>query len=50
MTEEEYSVSQPENGEIEFSVQHPSNSFQMPVKAARGLAKTILTVTESEEK
>lgn len=43
---DEYSVDQPENGSIQFSVQHPSNRYEMPVEAARGLAKSILEFTE----
>jgi len=47
---DEYSVSQPQDDKIQFSVQHPSNTFVMPVEAARGFGKAILESTEGEDK
>lgn len=49
MTKEEYSVTKPQNGMIEFSVHHPDNSYEMPVEAARSFAKTILELTEGDK-
>jgi len=49
MTKEEYSVSKPENGIIEFSIHRPNNSYEMPVSAARSFAKSILEFTGGSE-
>jgi len=49
MTKEEFSVSRPKNGSIEFSVHHSANRFEMPVDAAESFAKSILECTESDE-
>jgi len=39
---DEYSVGNPRDGMISFSVQSPGNSFEMSVEAARSFAKAIL--------
>lgn len=44
-----YSVDKGGNGNIELSIQHPSNKFQMPIDAARSLAMKILKTTGGDQ-